>query len=1276
MFGHIHFLCNSFLKENGVDPIYLIWDALASGAEGKTGQGVSALQKITNRVAMGLPIAIAQLCVHKMAKMQDFSAIDELENEIATLQKSANASAVVCAAQILWLTGEIGQALSLVQPLTTQAPANKSAAALVGWIKLSTGDRNSGRWFDMASTDPTSNKPQDPFVVYGKAMYFASANRWNDALQYFVQLGGICDFPEVAIERARVYIAMNNWDLAIEAVSEAKGKCVSDCEFHLISAINDLSQVGNLDDAKNEVNEVCQCLDKIENNNAKFLMSTINVLVGLSWREPDIVQRCLASFTQMAKNNSDDPNVAVTYGNLLLYAKKSNDAKEVFQNALVAASDSLGALAGLVSSHMALNQMSEAHDQLEFLEAMSSSGTNSLLICALKTKYAHMTNSPADINNLLTALRDHVEQMQQIMTPQSARPSNDDTPQTYPIDMFIENFISLDLCSFSEALTEAMNECNTLERTVANPQNAPVCDIIARMLEYVPGAVPFSYYLAVLAFGEGRYSQATKAIQSVLISHWGFNPSQCHLLLAQIRLHMKQFDEAEQSLNHAVSFDFSIRHSLGYNIIAAQLAEARGQYENAINTFKEIQKGAEYQRCSESEKVKICIFIARCYKKLDKVNEALNTISEALEKWHETEHEDRIKLFQAKLFAGTGKIREGLDIMESFEPKSSMYTKAKKNAAKIYLEKLNDRGSYIRCFKDLVQTVPSKVNLVLLGDALFTVKRFDEAVQYFYQALQSDRGDSTVALHLARAFLTVHDFDNALNAYNHAIEASNHDPKIQVELCKTLIKLKRLEDAKDAAIDAMQSIDSDTNDWESLAASAEFSELLSSIHFKTGDIEQSNEYLQDAIGVYDRITSSTRADIPSDTLTELKRNSAKLYERSSELALERDDTKSAVEALEKANSLDPTSTKILLSLAKIRLSNNEVSKCQDICSQLLRIDPNCEDAALMLAEVSQSEGLEDLEEAFSKSPTFYRTLVRLIEKCARAGELERVPSLFEKCPNKDDVGLKFCQGLYNVYIGNPQKALQLLNSCKSDPEWGNQALELIFLIYVNPNRKFVWCETKPLATSKDLEAAKKVLTRFDPSVVDVLQFRALLLLSQNTPDSIKEALEIYQEGDDNDINSIIGRCKCFLRQDKQRDATKYLNSIIHGEPTHATFSIFVEAFLMMTYISIKESQIDEAEKYIDKAIEINRSSPKAWEMRAALYEKKKDYPSAADAYKQAWDLSSHTQLGIGFKLALNYMRAECPVEAIKISRIIMEQHPNYPKLKETIFLPCCNMLRP
>jgi tetratricopeptide repeat protein 21B len=574
----------------------------------------------------------------------------------------------------------------------------------------------------------------------------------------------------------------------------------------------------------------------------------------------------------------------------------------------------------------------------------------------------------------------------------------------------------------------------------------------------------------------------------------------------------------------------------------------------------------------------------------------------------------------------------------------------------------------------MVRVAANKTNYILLGDAYHRVHRFEESVECFSSALETDQSDKNCALRLARALMIVHDYDAALGAYTQAIQVSNNDPQAQVEYCRALVKLLRLDEARDTALESMQNIDAETSDWESQSACAELYELLSDIDLKSGDPEQSSAALSDAILLYDRLTATTRVDIPADSLLLLKQKAATLYHRSAEVALERDDRDSALESLERALELDPGRPKLLLAIARIHLAAGHADRCRDVCQQLLRLDEKCEDAALMLADVSTSESLDDLQSAFMNSPTFFKTLVRLIEKCSRVAELRRIPSLFFLCPTMP--GLHFCRGIFHIYSGDSQAAIVELNKCKHDSEWGLPARTWIFRVYANPNRKYVWSESTALASPKDLETAQKLLSKFDPGVVDVKQLQAVLCLSKNTTETVTQALAIYEQGDDDDLDIILGRCKCYLRLDRQRDATKNLNGIIHGTPSHSHYAAFVEAFLMMTHISLKENQLDEAEKYVQRAIELDRGCSKAWELKGVLAEKRKDYSVASTAFEQSWNLSAHCDLGIGFKLAVSFMRAGDPVAAIKISRLILAKHPNYPKLKETVFFPCCTSLRP
>jgi hypothetical protein len=87
------------------------------------------------------------------------------------------------------------------------------------------------RWFDSAGDD-------DPLAIYGRAMYYTNTGRWQDALQSLVHLLGCCVFPELALERGEIYVAMTIWDLALEAAAEAVGHCVSNVDVHLLTVVH------------------------------------------------------------------------------------------------------------------------------------------------------------------------------------------------------------------------------------------------------------------------------------------------------------------------------------------------------------------------------------------------------------------------------------------------------------------------------------------------------------------------------------------------------------------------------------------------------------------------------------------------------------------------------------------------------------------------------------------------------------------------------------------------------------------------------------------------------------------------------------------------------------------------------------------------------------------------------------------------------------------------------------------------------------------------------
>jgi tetratricopeptide repeat protein 21B len=457
----------------------------------------------------------------------------------------------------------------------------------------------------------------------------------------------------------------------------------------------------------------------------------------------------------------------------------------------------------MVQARILTKEYDQAGSDLALLEAIGNSTSTHLIVVILRSIYNREADPSAifDVDSLLAAMNQHLDQISSYSAQLSSRSIN--TP-VYSMDLYSEKFNNLDLSTFSAAISECLKYCTTLEQTVADPKNGQVCDLITHMIENVPGIIPFSCYLAVLAFGEGRYVQATKAIQSVLNSHWGFNPPQCHLLLARIRLQMKQFEDSESSLNRAVSNNFEIRNTLRYQMISAQLQDAKGEYEKATETIQSLKKSIEYRNALLTEKVNVNLFLSRSLRWQGKNNESIQVLDETLAQWGETPKRDKILLFKASLLSKVDRSYDGLAILDQFQSHSVYFSRARKKAAKIYLSKLNDKASFIKCFKQLASEVPAKGNFILLGEAYMKVKKFDDSVEAFKNAAHVDSNDYQVAIHCARSLMAVHRFDEALDAYRQASSISGHNAKASLEYASALFKLRKYEQAKESILERLQ----------------------------------------------------------------------------------------------------------------------------------------------------------------------------------------------------------------------------------------------------------------------------------------------------------------------------------------------------------------------------------------------------------------------------------------------------------------------------------------
>ena len=104
--------------------------------------------------------------------------------------------------------------------------------------------------------------------------------------------------------------------------------------------------------------------------------------------------------------------------------------------------------------------------------------------------------------------------------------------------------------------------------------------------------------------------------------------------------------------------------------------------------------------------------------------------------------------------------------------------------------------------------------------------------------------------------------------------------------------------------------------------------------------------------------------------------------------------------------------------------------------------------------------------------------------------------------------------------------------------------------------------------------------------------------------------------------------------------------------------------LASTYI--ETGKMDMAQDLLNKCLNQNKSSARAWEMMGLINEKEQSYKDAADCYSNAYKLMNESDPHLGYKLSFNYLKAKRYVQAIDIAKKVLAQHPRYPRIQSDV----------
>ena len=71
---------------------------------------------------------------------------------------------------------------------------------------------------------------------------------------------------------------------------------------------------------------------------------------------------------------------------------------------------------------------------------------------------------------------------------------------------------------------------------------------------------------------------------------------------------------------------------------------------------------------------------------------------------------------------------------------------------------------------------------------------------------------------------------------------------------------------------------------------------------------------------------------------------------------------------------------------------------------------------------------------------------------------------------------------------------------------------------------------------------------------------------------------------------------------------------------------------------------------------------KAEELMGLIKEKERAYVDAATHYEKAFEMSSRKNLGVGFRLAFNYLKAERMIDCIDVAKEVLKVNPAFPSI--------------
>ncbi|KAM6934319.1 tetratricopeptide repeat protein 21B [Xenentodon cancila] len=1288
-FNHAVNAASAARRTYSSDPIYTFFHAYATLMQDQIQEAVAELNTIRDDGHLSLCTLMALVYAEKRKTNPDREIIQELDAKVKEDRKSAPSRSLYHAGTFLWLLGRNDKAREYTERMIKLSSGSKEGIILKAWIDVTSGKdayaRKAGKYFDEGLKERG-----DVFALMGKAQYYEYRQNYSGALEIVNQV--IVSFPgflPALIKKMKLLLSLQDWEQTVDAAHRLLQKDKNSPEALRMLALHSLCRDGDITEAVKHLSNLFSSLDRLEPQNAELFYRMSLAFTRVCGRNDKVMEQTFKMAERAFSLASGDPDLATELGYQMVLQGRIREAMKWYKTAItIREKTSISALTGIAHCQLIEGQLEDADQQVEFLGEIQTVGKSGELLYLQALLAVKKRRPPEEVTNLLNdAVDTHFSSLQ-------------------GLPLGVEYLEKMNPDFLLEIVKEYLALCPSKPPPPGQPP-APQLHHCATLLDTVVKIVPGLLH-AVYLTGKVRYQSGDiNAAQSSLHHCLDQCPShaEAHLLMAQIHLLQGNVTLCNQSLELCLSHNFEIQDHPLYHLIKAQAKKKKGELAETIQTLQTAMSLPGVRRAGSSSKskhkktqlssadcVSVFLELAEALWLNGEQHEAAKVMQDAINEFSGTPEELRVTIANADLALLRGDMELALNMLRNITPEQPYYIQAKEKMADVYLKNRRDKQLYASCYREMVEKLPSPHTYLLLGDAYMNIQEPEKAIEVYEQALKKNPRDGALASKIGKALVKTHNYIKAINYYEAALKTEQQH-FLRYDLAELLMKMKQYERCERVLHDALTH--EPVNELPALSDDCRYLVLLAKIQSKVEKNEDALLSLQKARDVQAKVLKRVQLEQP-DAVPTQKQLAAEICAEIARYYTSQRGYERAVKFYKEALVYCETDRKVMLELARLYLTLDEVDACQEQCSVILRNDQFNEDATLMMADIMFRKQLYEqavfhFQQLLERKPDNYPTLSRLIDLLRRAGKLEEVPRFLDMAEKhcsrtKFEPGFNYCKGLYLWYTGEPNDALRHFNKARKDNDWGQNAVYNMIEIYLNPDNDTIGGELfenldgeignsteKQESEQLALRTAEKLLKEIKPQTpgghvqLRILENYCLLATKQKA--NIEKALSVFTEIANNEKDhapALLAMATAYMMLKQTPRARNQLKRIAKMNWNIADADEFEKSWLLLADIYIHSGKFDMAGDLLQRCLNHNKSCCKAYEYQGYIMEKEQAFRDAALKYELAWKYGNRTNPTIGYKLAFNYLKAKRHVDAIDVCHKVLAANPNYPKMRKEI----------